>query len=68
MHNGKSIYQTTVSTFCKTTFLAFPRLAYLMRNLLVMGKTVLLRRKPQQTNYYYRFATKLAKSYQYQLL
>jgi len=38
MHNGKSIYQTTVSTFCKTTFLAFPRLAYLMRNLLVWAK------------------------------
>jgi len=32
-----------------------------------MGKTVLLRRKSQQTNYYFRFATKLAKAYQYQL-
>jgi len=33
-----------------------------------MGKTVLLNRKSQQANYYFRFATKLAKVYQYQLL
>jgi len=40
MHNGQSIYQTKEVLYCKTTFLAFPRLAYLMRNLLVMDKTV----------------------------
>ena len=29
-----------LSTYCKTTFLAFPHLAYLTRNVLVMGNTV----------------------------
>jgi len=33
-----------------------------------MGKTVLLHRKLQQANYFFRFATKAAKAYQYQLL
>jgi len=32
-----------------------------------MGKTVLLHRKSQQANYYFRFATKPAEAYQYQL-
>jgi len=32
-----------------------------------MGKTI-LRQKPQQTNYYFRIATKLANAYRYQLL
>jgi len=54
--------------YCNTTFLAFPRLAQLICNVLVLGKTVLLRQKSQQANYYFRFATKLAKAHQYQLL
>jgi len=49
------------------TFLAFPRLAYLICNLLAMGKTVHVGSR-NKTNYYFRFATKLAKSDQYQLL
>jgi len=68
MHNGQSIYQTKKVLHRKTTFLAFPRLAYLICNLLVMGTTVLLHRKSQQANYYFRFATKPAKVYEYQLL
>jgi len=65
MHNGQSIYQTKKVLYCKTMFLAFPRLGYFICNLLVMGKTVLLRRKSQQANYYFKFATKPAKAYQY---
>ena len=39
---------TKLSKYCKTMFLAFPRLAYLICNLLVMGKTahVGIRNKP----------------------
>jgi len=33
-----------------------------------VGKTALLRLKSQQTHYYYRYKTKLAKAYQYLLL
>jgi len=33
-----------------------------------VGKTTVLRQKSQQTYYYYRIATKLAKTYQYLLL
>jgi len=61
MHNGQSICQTKKVLYCKTTFLVFPRLAYLMCYLLVMVKTVLLHRKSQQAKYYFRFATKPAK-------
>jgi len=67
MHNGLRIYQTKKVLYCRNTFLAFPRLACLICSLLVMGKTVLLHRKPQQANYYFRFATKPWKAYQYQL-
>jgi len=42
MHNGLSIYQTM---YCKTTFLASPRLCYTLFNRLVLGKTALLRQK-----------------------
>jgi len=65
MHNGLSIYQTN---YCKTTFLALPRLSYTISNRPVVGKTTLLRQKSQQTHYYYRITTKLAKLYQYLLL
>jgi len=65
MHNGLSIYQTK---YCKTTFLAFPCLSYIQFNRPVVGKIALLRQKSQQTHYYHRIATKLAKAYQYLLL
>ena len=65
MHNGLSIYQTK---YCKTTFLALLRLSYIISYHLAVGKTALLRQKSQQTHYYYRIATKLAKAYQYLLL
>jgi len=65
MHNGLSIYQTK---YCKTTFPALPCLSSIIFNRPVVGKTALLRQKSQQTHYYYRIATKLAKAYQYLLL
>jgi len=65
MHNGLSVYQTK---YCKTTFLALPRLSYIIFNRPVVGKTKLLRQKSQQTHYYCRIATKLANAYQYPLL
>jgi len=65
MHNGLSIYQTK---YCKTTFRASPCPSYILFNRPVVGKTALLRQKSQQTYYYYRTATKLAKAYQYLLL
>jgi len=49
-------------TYCKTTFLALPCLSYTLFNRPVVGKTALLRLRSQQTHYYYRIATKLAKS------
>jgi len=63
--NGLSIYQTK---YCKTTFLALPRLSYIIFNCPVVGKAMSLHQKSQQTHYYYRIATKLAKAYQYLLL
>jgi len=57
---------TKLSEYRKTTFLAFPSLAYLICYHLVVGKTTLLRQMSQQTNYF-RIATKIAKAYQYQL-
>jgi len=65
MHNGLSTYQTK---YCKITFLALPRLSYIIFNRPVVGKTKLLREKSQQTHYYYTIATKRAKAYQYLLL
>jgi len=65
MHNGLSIYPTK---YCTTTFLALPRLSYIVFNRPVVNKTTLLRRNSQQTQYYCRIATKLAKAYQYLLL
>ena len=66
MHNGLSFYQTT---YCKTAFLALPRLSYIIFNRpVVEGKTTLVRPKSQQTHCYYISATKLAKAYQYLLL
>jgi len=65
MHNGLSIYQTK---YCKTTFLAFPCLSYILFNRPVVGKTSVLRLKSQQTDYYYRIATKFAKACLYLLL
>jgi len=55
---------TKPSKYCKITFLAFPRLAYIICNRLVMSKTTLLRQKSQQTNSYFRISTMLAKAYQ----
>jgi len=65
MLNGLSIYQTK---YCKTTFLALPRLSYIILNRPVVGKVTLLRKKSQQTHYYYRIVIKLSKAYQYPLL
>jgi len=65
MYNGLSIYQTK---YCKTMFVALPRLSYIIFNRPVVGKAKLLRQKLQQTHYYYRIATKFAKVYQYPLL
>jgi len=65
MRNELSIYQTK---YCKTTFLALPRLSYIIVNRPVVVKTTLLRQKWQQTHNYNRLATKLAKAYQYLLL
>jgi len=65
MHNGLSIYQIK---YCKTTFLTLPCLSYILFNRPVVGKTSVLRLKSQQTHYYYRIATKLAKAYLYLLL
>jgi len=45
MHNGLSIYQTK---YCKITFLALPRLSYILCNRPAVGKTTLLRQKSQQ--------------------
>jgi len=56
--NGLSFYQTT---YCKTTFIALPRLSYIIFNRPVVGKTTLLRPTSQQTYYYFRNATKLGK-------
>jgi len=64
MHNGLSIYQ---HRYCKATFIALPRLAYIICNRLVVGKTTLLRQKSKKT-LHFRIATKLAKAYQYVLL
>jgi len=68
MHHGQSIYQNKYVLHCKTTFFAFHAWPILICNLLVMGKTVLLRETSQQTLYDFRFAPKLAKAYQHQLL
>jgi len=65
IHNGLSIYQTK---YGKTKFLASPYQCYILLNRQVVGKTALLRLKSQQTHYYYRIATKLAKAHQYLLL
>jgi len=45
MHNGLSIYRTK---YCKITFLALPRLSYILCNRPAVGKTTLLRQKSQQ--------------------
>jgi len=65
MHTGLSFYQ---ATYCKTTFPALPRQSYIILFRPVVGKTTLLCPKSQQTHYYYRIVTKLAKAYQYRLL
>jgi len=65
IHNGLSIYQTT---YCKTTFLALPRLLYIIFNRPVVDKTTLLRPKSQRTQYYDKIATNITKAYQYLLL
>jgi len=65
MHNGLTIHQ---AKYCKTTFLSLPCLSSILFNRPVVGKTALLRQKSQQTHYYYKIATKLAKVYQYLLL
>jgi len=54
-----SIYQIK---YCKTTFLALPRLSYIIFNRQIFDKTTLLRQKSQQARYYYRTATKRAKA------
>jgi len=45
-----------------------PCLCHVLFNRPVVGKTALLRQKLQQTHYYYRIATKLAKACQYLFL
>jgi len=65
VHTGLSFYQFT---YCKTTFPDLPRQSYIILNRPVVDKTTLLCPKSQQTHYYYRIATKLAKAYQYWLL
>jgi len=65
MNNGLRIHQTK---YCKTMFLALPRIAYIIFNRAVVGKTTLLRQKSQQAHYCHKIATKPAKAYQYQLL
>jgi len=65
MYNGLSIYQTK---YCNTTYLALPSQSYIIFNRPAVGKTTLLRQKSQQTHYYHRIATKLAKAYKYRLL
>jgi len=64
MHNGLSIDQ---NKYCKTTFLALPRVSYIIFNRPVVGK-ILLRQKSQQAHFYYIITTKLAKVYHYLLL
>ena len=59
MHNGVGICQTK---YCKTTFLALTCLVHLIFYHPVVGKTTLLRQTLQQTHYYFRIATKLAKT------
>jgi len=44
-------YQTK---YGKTTFVAMPRLSYIILNHPVVGKTTLLHQKSQQTHYCYR--------------
>ena len=58
-------YQTK---YGKTTFVAMPRLSYIILNHPVMGKTTLLHQKSQQTHYYYRRVIKPYNAYQYLLL
>jgi len=58
VHNGLSIYQVK---YCETTFLALPRIAYIIFNRPAAGEIKLLRQKLQQTYYYYRIATEHAK-------
>ena len=54
--------------YCETTFLALPRIAYIIFNRVVAGKTTILRQKSQLSHYYYRIATKLVKTHHYLLL
>jgi len=65
-HNELSIYQTKQVLQHHVSCLPTPSL--LNMQYLLVGKTTLLRQKSQQTNYYFRIATKLAKAYQYKLL
>ena len=71
---GDVLISTLISTaetftkYCKTMFLALPRLSYITFNRPVVGKITLLYQKSQQTHYYYRIAAKLVKAYQYLLL
>jgi len=61
MHGGLRIYETK---YCKTKFLALPRLSYIIFNRPVAGKTILVCQKSQT---HYRIANKLAETYQYLL-
>jgi len=65
LRSRSSIYQTK---YCETTFLTLPRTAYITFNRPVASKTTLLCKKSQQSYYYYRIATQLAKTYLYLLL
>jgi len=60
-----SISQTK---YCETTFLALPRIVYIIFNRQLVGKTKLFRQKSQPTHFYYIIATKLVNIYQYLLL
>jgi len=65
MHSGLNIYQIK---YYDTTFLALPRIAYIIFNCPIVGKTTLLHQKLQQTHYNYRIVPKIVKTYENLLL
>jgi len=63
MHKGLSTYQTKQATV-RIHFLPYHAYPTCYSIVQYVGKTALLRQKSQQTQYYYRIASKLAKAYQ----
>jgi len=67
--NGLANQQWHSPNYYKTTSLVLSSPATMIFNRpVVVGKTILLFQKLQQTHYYYGNATKLAKAHQYLLL